>query len=101
MEGLRDAVTNAHAEPRSNPETSRFLQFCTQQADHVIGSNDAGEFLAVVNDWEGQEVVLVEEFCYFLFVRSGMSRNEWFLCQSEQGSIRGGQNQLSEGHGPH
>jgi len=57
------------------------LEFRPEQADDVVRGNHAGEYTIVVNDGEGDQVVLVKKLRDFFFAGAGVGGNQRLLGQ--------------------
>src|SRR5215471_10487909 len=63
--------------PRSSSE------LCPEHADDVVGGDDPGELVALIDDREGLQVVLVKQFRHLVIGILLMRENEWLLRQRQ------------------
>ena len=77
--------------------TTGRLQFAAEHGNYVIGSDYADQLVVFVDDWEGHEIVFVEEFGDFVVASFLMSEDEGLLRKRKQWGIGLRQDEFHQG----
>src|ERR1035437_8778739 len=91
MTNLGTAQTSSRVPPLTSAAILDFerpndvLQLCPQHADDIIGGDDPGQPVVLIDDGQSLEIVFIEQLRRLVFLNAFMSENERLLRQRQHG----------------